>query len=378
MTSSKPKIATTYDRASGLLKPYVLPLWPGTHAPAFSIRDQDGRTLALQDDHISGRPVLIVLLNKPDEADQLMQALAHKQAELQKLNISVLVVSADSNAGCNAALRQRAGFSWPVLGDSTGAVFAGFGLHKGSETFARAAVLTANHQVRAWFDFDDTPDQTLGAVMSELEQSQCGTTEHSTDYWATMHAPVLQVPAVLSREECGQLIRQFEKEEPLMIRPPRSGELPGNYKIPVYEHNRQDRIDQIIKDQQTLGFLDERIWGRVVPMVKKAFAYEITRREDLHVARYVGARGGNTMGHRDNVSNATAYRRFALSLNLNDDYEGGEVVFKEYGDQRYKSVAGTALVFSSALLHEVLETTQGTRYTLISHFFNEQSLPGSS
>ena len=172
------------------------------------------------------------------------------------------------------------------------------------------------------------------------------------------------------------MIGVFEQDQPLMVRPPRSGELPGNYKIPVYEHNRQDRVDQIIKDQSTLTFLDERIWGRVVPMVKKAFAYDITRREDLHIARYVGARGGNQMGHRDNVSAATAYRRFALSLNLNDDYDGGDVVFREYGDQRYKSPAGTALVFSSALLHEVLETTRGTRYTLISHFFNEQSLAG--
>lgn len=110
-------------------------------------------------------------------------------------------------------------------------------------------------------------------------------------------------------------------------------------------------------------------------MVKKAFAFEVTRREDLHIARYVGPRSGNVMGHRDNVSAATAYRRFALSLNLNDDYEGGAVAFKEFSPHGYKAPAGSALVFSSALLHEVQETTQGVRYTLISHFFNEQTLP---
>jgi predicted 2-oxoglutarate/Fe(II)-dependent dioxygenase YbiX len=71
---------------------------------------------------------------------------------------------------------------------------------------------------------------------------------------------------------------------------------------------------------------------------------------------------------------ATAHRRFALSLNLNDDYEGGDVVFKEYNNVGYKGSAGAALIFSSALLHEVRETTRGVRYTLISHFFNDQSL----
>ena len=40
----------------------------------------------------------------------------------------------------------------------------------------------------------------------------------------------------------------------------------------------------------------------------------------------------------------------------------------------YRAPAGTAMVFSSSLLHEVLETTKGVRYNLISHLFNEQSI----
>lgn len=193
--------------------------------------------------------------------------------------------------------------------------------------------------------------------------------------WQPDHPPVLLVPNVLSPEECTGLIESFETGGPFTVRPPRPGELPGDYKMPVYEHHRQDRVDHVIKDQNTLKFLDQRIFSRVTPQIQRAFAYEVTRREDLHIARYVGERGGNPMGHRDNVSAATAYRRFALSLNLNDDYQGGEVMFKEYGDLGYKSEPGTALVFSSALLHEVQETTKGIRYTLISHFFNEASLP---
>lgn len=366
---------STYERASEQIKEYVQSLWPGALAVPFSLRDQDGRPLGLHDDHLAGRPLLVLLVNQPNALGRVLADFAAHQSTLQKWSVPVVVISASIDAAADRLTREQSGSAWPVLCDSTGAVFAGYGLHKDAgDSVSRAVLLTPGRQVRAWFDWVPGEPSTIGNIMSEIEQSVSTLESH----WTTTHAPVLQVPGVLTREECAEVIRAFEHDEPLMIRPPRSGEIAGNYKIPVYEHNRQDRIDQIIKEPQALAFLDQRIWDRVVPVIKKAFAYEVTRREDLHVARYVGKRGGHAMGHRDNVSQATAYRRFALSLNLNDDYEGGEVAFSEYGNQRYKSVAGTALVFSSALLHEVLETTSGTRYTLISHFFNEQSLPNRS
>lgn len=80
------------------------------------------------------------------------------------------------------------------------------------------------------------------------------------------------------------------------------------------------------------------------------------------------------MGHRDNTSAAASYRRFALTVPLNDDYEGGEIVFREYSPRGYRPEPGTAVVFSSSLLHEILETAKGVRYALITHFYNEESL----
>jgi predicted 2-oxoglutarate/Fe(II)-dependent dioxygenase YbiX len=74
------------------------------------------------------------------------------------------------------------------------------------------------------------------------------------------------------------------------------------------------------------------------------------------------------MGHRDNMEPPGAHRRFALSVSLNDDYEGGGISFREFSPKAYRVPAGTAMVFSSSLLHEVEETTEGVRYNLISHF----------
>jgi alkyl hydroperoxide reductase subunit AhpC len=367
--------AATYDLAAAQLKDYVQPLQPGSLAMPIAVRDEDGRRISLADDHLSGKALILVFLNevRGDATVDALASIARRADEFEKNNATVLAICASSDATDHHALKAASNFRWPIAGDSTGAVFASYGLHKENDTAIRIVVLTPFRQVRVWYDTPGDVNETVDIIMNVLEHTNAAREAE----WAPAHAPILMVPNVLSREECGQLIESFEKGGPLMVRPPRPGELGGDYKIPVYEHDRQDRVDQIIKDQSTLAFLDERIWGRVTPMVQKAFAYEVTRREDLHIARYVGQRGGYAMGHRDNVGPSTNYRRFALSMSLNDDFEGGEIVFKEFSQRGYRPAPGTAMVFSSSLLHEVQETTAGTRYNLISHFFNEASLPGA-
>jgi predicted 2-oxoglutarate/Fe(II)-dependent dioxygenase YbiX len=142
----------------------------------------------------------------------------------------------------------------------------------------------------------------------------------------------------------------------------------------VSDYNRQDRIDHVLKDPALLARLDQRLAERVMPQVQKAFAFQVTRRELLHIARYKGAREGIHIGHRDNTHPSSQYRRFALSISLNDDYEGGGLVFREYSGLGYRGAVGTAFVFASGLLHEIEETTKGVRYNLISHLFNDASL----
>ncbi|MEM8982944.1 MAG: 2OG-Fe(II) oxygenase [Pseudomonadota bacterium] len=361
----------TYDLAAPQLHDYVQPLAHGALALAFEIRDQDGRALKLDDDFLAGHPLLLVLIDpRTSEGMQTLADLAAAKPMLRQRQIACVVITANSDAAANAATRDQLGLTIPVCGDSTGVVFASYGVHMGQGLAARWVLLTPNRQIRAWYD-SPLPAQTAIHAIIRLVDTEL---HREADTWHVPHAPVLVVPNVLTREECAGLLHAFETRSPLMIRPPRPGEVDGNYRIPVYEHNRQDRVDEIIKDPATVSFLDQRLFGRVVPLIKKSFGFEVTRREDLHIARYHGDREGNTMGHRDNVSAATAYRRFALSLNLNDDYDGGEVVFREYGNRGYKPEPGSAMIFSSALLHEVLETTQGTRYTLISHLFNDQTL----
>ena len=366
------KHRSTYEMAAPHIGAYVQPLWPGAIAMPFDLHDETGRRISMGDDHLSGRHLVLVFLDdtSDDAALPLLKAFAERYEEIERLSASVVAISASSDAARNRAIKSASGFPWPIAGDATGAVFASYGLHKDNDASARVVLLTPLRQVRAWFDAPKDSNNTVNTIMDVLDGSQAAEEMR----WSAPHAPILLVPNVLTAEECGSVIESFEKGGPFMVRPPREGEVAGDYKMPVYEHNRQDRVDQIVRDPQMTTFLDERIWGRVTPMIKKAFAFDVTRREDFHIARYAGAREGNQMGHRDNTSAATAYRRFALSMSLNDDYEGGEIVFREYSPRGYRPPAGTAMVFSSSLLHEVQETTEGVRYNLISHFFNEDSL----
>ena len=61
------------------------------------------------------------------------------------------------------------------------------------------------------------------------------------------------------------------------------------------------------------------------PEVYKAFAFGVTRITDFRIGCYHAEPGGYVRPHRDNIAPQLAYRRFALSPQLNgtDVYGGG-------------------------------------------------------
>ncbi len=112
------------------------------------------------------------------------------------------------------------------------------------------------------------------------------------------------------------------------------------------------------------------MFKHVNPMIKKGFSFDVKKREPFYILRYTTKRKGLAIGHRDNLHQSTAHRRFAFTLNLSSgNYKGGDVKFREFSNRGYDASPGTAVIFSSSLLHEVEEVTEGVRYTLISHLF---------
>ncbi len=57
----------------------------------------------------------------------------------------------------------------------------------------------------------------------------------------------------------------------------------------------------------------------------------------------------------------TAHRRYAISVNLSSDFDGGDVSFPEYRARGIKAPQGWAVVFPAAILHSVSKVTYGRR-----------------
>jgi predicted 2-oxoglutarate/Fe(II)-dependent dioxygenase YbiX len=115
--------------------------------------------------------------------------------------------------------------------------------------------------------------------------------------------------------------------------------------------------------------ISDRLAYRIGPELVKVFAYDRQFSFDAHVVLSYSAQGQHFFGaHRDNGAPTTADRAFAVSLNLNDDYDGGELIFPEYAGVRIRPPAGAAAVFSCSLLHEALPVTRGRRFVLTTFF----------
>jgi predicted 2-oxoglutarate/Fe(II)-dependent dioxygenase YbiX len=124
------------------------------------------------------------------------------------------------------------------------------------------------------------------------------------------------------------------------------------------------RHDVQVTDPLLFVQLRDCLMRRVVPVMEQAFHARINVIEAPLVGCYQSDAGGWFRRHRDNTSSATAHRQFAMSLNLNstDEYDGGLLRFPEFGRELYAPVAGGALVFSTALVHEVTPVTRGRRF----------------
>src|SRR4029434_3292797 len=113
------------------------------------------------------------------------------------------------------------------------------------------------------------------------------------------------------------------------------------------------RHDHVVGDPQRSRELAATIGRRVLPELFKAFAYRASRFEGFKIACYQASDRGFFSAHRDNLSPATAHRRFALTLNLNDAYQGGQLRFPEYGPELYRAAGGGALLLSCFHPHDV-------------------------
>jgi 2OG-Fe(II) oxygenase superfamily len=223
----------------------------------------------------------------------------------------------------------------------------------------RVIVLDANQRVAG--SFDSRPLIAAAEQLGNLANT-VRTDVGADQVIRTATAPVLVLPRVFEREFCTQVIRLWEKGDH------KDSGVSSRYgNVGMLDLKRTE--DYMVVEPMMQKAISDRLAYRIGPELVKVFAYDREFGFDAHVVLSYSA-GGNHFfaAHRDNGAPTTADRSFAVSLNLNDDYEGGELVFPEYSGLKVKPPAGAAAVFSCSVLHEALPVTRGRRFVLTTFF----------
>ncbi|RVU19145.1 2OG-Fe(II) oxygenase [Methylobacterium oryzihabitans] len=182
--------------------------------------------------------------------------------------------------------------------------------------------------------------------------------------------PILVIPNVFEADLCRLLIERYERhggEESGFMR-----EVDGRT-VGVTDHRHKRRRDYTIDEPDLIKAVQARILRRVNPEIQKVYAFKATRMERYIVGCYAAEDNAHFRAHRDNTTLGTAHRRFAVSINLNGDFAGGEVSFPEYGRRSYKVAPGGAVIFPCALLHAVSPVTRGRRYAFLPFLYDDEA-----
>ncbi len=183
-----------------------------------------------------------------------------------------------------------------------------------------------------------------------------------------MTAPVLIVPRVFDFPFCDALVELYDRmggaDSGFML------DVAGKTQT-VVDYRLKRRNDLPLVTPELRQAVRDRIVRRLLPAIETYFQFDATRMDRYLVACYDSAIGGHFHRHRDNVNAGAQHRRFAVSLNLNNDYDGCDLQFPEFGRKAYRAPMGGAVVFSCGALHQVTPITRGRRYAFLSFLYGE-------
>lgn len=305
-----------------------------------------------------GRYVLLALL--PDagpERDEAMVALLRARTMFDDQRISALGVLRD-RIRFDQTADQLPGLRWVF--DPDGAVAR-----------AHHALDDQGATIGGWVLIDPALrilDVAPAAEAERIFERVRGLGAPADHAGTPLSAPVLIVPRIFEPELCRRLIDVYDETggQPSGVMRVQDGKTVG-----VLDESKRRR-DASIEDETLRAVLRQRMAQGLLPQIKRAFQFGVTRIERYIVACYDAQEGGFFRAHRDDTTPGTAHRRFACSINLNaEDFEGGDLLFPEYGDRRYRPPTGGAVVFSCSLLHEATPVTRGRRYAFLPFFFDE-------
>lgn len=323
----------------------------GDPAPTFSTSGVSNPRYVF--DTAAGRYLLLAVVPAGPAVDRAVQTLEARRAAFNDLHASAFILIVGQDDARDS--RQDALPGLRFLFDEEGS----------------AAALYGARDAERWFLIDPAL-HIMGAV-------DAGAAEALIDRVAGLPpparhggfegmAPVLVTPRIFEPAFCDTLIslyRQTGGEPSGFMR-----EIDGVTTLMMNDQHKR-RSDVIVEEEPLQKQIVARLNRRLVPQIEKAFNFKPTRIERYLVARYDAETGGFFRPHRDNTTRGTAHRRFAVSINLNSDYDGGDLRFPEFGDRTYRPPPGGACVFSCSVLHEATPVTRGERFAFLPFLYDE-------
>lgn len=344
------------------------PLLPGDPAPWFV-----QATLGNPRFHFhtaAGRWLVLGMFGRTDDsaAAQAIAAVRARPDLFDDVRASFFGVTLDPADAAQGRIAETIpGYRWFI--DQDGSVSRLYGALTGATDSAGARylrqwiVIDPGLRVRAVLPFA-TDGGDRARLIATLERQPPPGRHNGIE----MSAPVLYLPGVFEPALCRRLVAHYEERggvESGFMR-----EVAGRT-VGVLDPAHKRRRDVTVTDPELIRAVQARILRRVVPEIAKVHQFHVTRMERYVIGCYAAEDGGHFRPHRDNTTRGTAHRRFAISINLNDDFQGGEVSFPEYGPRSYRPPVGGAVVFSCSLLHAVSKVTAGRRYAFLPFVYDD-------
>lgn len=335
----------------------------GDPVPWFSGATMTGGRVDL---HVhGGRWVVLCFLGSlaAEPAQKVLSALLSEGRVFGEDHLIFLgIVSEPPPSHLQAMLAPIVGPALNFIVDGDGMIARQFGADKTPRTIVLDPLLSAIADVK----FDD-PGGHDGMVSNLIRSLPAP----ADSVGVKLTAPVLIVPRVFEFEFCDYLVKLFDA-----LGGEDSGFLfdSNGQTRTVIDHKLKRRQDLVITDPELRQMMRDRMVRRIVPAMARFFRFAPTRADRYLVSAYSAESGGHFYRHRDDVNSGARHRRFAMSLGLNKEYEGGGIVFPEFGRQEYRPPVGGALIFSTGMLHEVRPVTHGRRFVFVPFFYGEEDV----
>ncbi len=346
----------------------IHPLSVGEPAPWFNAATGGNHRNTIAFDEFAGRYIVLFFFNsaaRPDVAEVLAEFEHHNNLFDYKRTLFLGISNDLSDFSQGRVHPHHPGtiYLWDIDGAATKQYAAASADTAGDPSKVRpiAFILSPALQILEIVQLTE-PATFVGRLLSSLRDALASLS-------STQPAPVLVVPHVFDGAFCRQLVDLYDSVGGREL-----GAIENKGEVlERFDPKFRRRLDYYISDEQALERTKELLERRLLPLVYRAFQFPTTRIERYLVGCYDAETGGYFRPHRDNTAPIVAHRRFAVTINLNDDYEGGSLCFPEFGYQSYSTPPGDAIVFSCSLLHEVMPVTRDRRYAFLSFFYDERS-----